>query len=322
MNPRTLRWQSFTIAALLTGLALLHRASLVLFVALVGLALALALNAGYAAVLDRGPRCERRRRGDRTVAIVTVVALVVPAVMAAAISLADVRLGSHVWRFTPNETEAALAAVALFFEIAFVSGLVDWYYIRPRLDGVFGTPPCRSAGTAHWKRVTRRWYLHRAIATVAFVAMIAALALTIMLMLRREFPVVADLIGGVGALMAVGLVAVRAHIQQLPAVLRFVESPRFFLGHDLTYTPEHGEPQRGFVLHVAVPVVKLVPLDDHGNQADEAFEEPNSTLAGAEHVRPGTFHGCDGGCSRINPHCVVDEAPATGRRGLLRPLVV
>jgi hypothetical protein len=47
---------------------------------------------------------------------------------------------------------AAFAALAF---LVYASSLVDWYFVRPRVDGVVRTPPCRSSRDPVWSFVTR-----------------------------------------------------------------------------------------------------------------------------------------------------------------------
>jgi hypothetical protein len=55
----------------------------------------------------------------------------------------------------------------------FVSSLVDWYWILPRLAGLGGYPaPCEDSGSEQWSSITSVWYFHRAAAT----ALVAAVA--------------------------------------------------------------------------------------------------------------------------------------------------
>jgi hypothetical protein len=62
----------------------------------------------------------------------------------------------------------AIAAAAIY-----VSNLVDWYVILPRVSGQLGPRPCRDRDPRFpfphsWKEVTRWWYIHRIVATLAF----------------------------------------------------------------------------------------------------------------------------------------------------------
>jgi hypothetical protein len=313
MNPRTIQWQAIVTGASLIALALLSSPGAALGLAGAALALALFLNASYAYALgDRG-RPERRVQGDRRVVGYLVVAFAVP-LLAAAVLLALGEGGSlAAWRFTEAETAALLITLVTLFDLILLSSLVDWYYIRPRIDGVVWEPPCRSSGQPRWKRVTRRWYLHRGLATVAYIAFALVVALIIMLMLVRESPAAAGVIGGVSGIAGLLLIFLGDHRTELSTVATFVQSPAFSLGDDLTYDT-FKRPGRGFVLHVAVPVTKLVPLDEHGRRTDRAFvERKNSDLAEADLDAQVTVT-CQEGCVLLNPECVRREIRIDARR--------
>jgi hypothetical protein len=47
----------------------------------------------------------------------------------------------------------------------FLSSLVDWYLILPRVSGIAGPAPCEKPGQERWRYVTCIWYFHRALAT-------------------------------------------------------------------------------------------------------------------------------------------------------------
>lgn len=314
-------------AALLSGLATIGEAELVLWTSGIALAVLLFLNAAYAHSLGERPRCERRMVGDRMVAMEVGSALLIPLAVAVAALVVGFGNPPDLWRFSQAETQALLAAFALFFVVVLLSGLVDWYYTRPRIDGVVREPPCASSRDSIWKRVTRRWYIHRMIASVSYIGMVAGIALTIMLMLTRERPDIAGLIGGVGTVVAIGLVFVQGHVSQMPTVANFILSPKFLLGDDLTYETDKWH-RRGFVLHVAVPVAKLVELDDDGrpvedgddeeDAAEHRFEEPANSLLAEARCAPRQFRGCNGECAGVNPECVVGlPAGEAGRRRLV-----
>jgi hypothetical protein len=313
LNPRTILWQSAVTAALLIATVFLVAPATTLLVGGLGLVCALLLNSSYARVLGQRGRPARRIEGDRHVIGCLALALIAPMGVALVASQTDVVHDVEVWDFTRAEIAAIMVGACALFVLILLSSLIDWYYIRPRIDGVVWRPPCRSAGDRRWKRVTRRWYLHRGLATVAYVLFALVVALVIMLMLVREHPTAAGVIGGVGGIASLLLIFLGEHRSQLPTVATFVLSPRFSLGDDLRYDPD-GRSRRGFVLHVAVPVTKLVPLDDHGRRTPTAFvERRNSELAASE-LEARVCVACDAGCVKLNPECVVGEVRFDSRR--------
>lgn len=303
-------------ASLLLAVALIVAPAAVLWLSGVALVSTLALNAGYGRSLgDRG-RPDRRIHGDRWVARYVAFGLCGPLVIALALLLAGHNASVHVWDFTVNETSALVIALGALFVSVLLSSLADWYYVRPRIDGVVCAPPCRSSGSETWKLPTRWWYLHRGLATLAYMALALVVALVVMLMLVRAHPDAAGVIGGVGGIAGLLLIFAGSYRSQLPTVAQFVLSPAFCLGDDLAYEA-HRWNGRGFVLHVAVPVAKLVPLDEKGLPTGAPFvERKNSDLAEADLTSMPTV-ACADGCAKLNPECVANAPKRDERRRLL-----
>lgn len=305
MNPNTIRWQAFTVAALLTTVAGLTAPTTALAIAGLALLPALTLNASYARALSGLGRPERRIIGDLWVARFIGIAFVLPALASVVLLAAGHNPAPHFWDFDVTETSVLIVAPAVLFALILLSSLVDWYYIRPRIDGVVCDPPCLSSGSDNWKRPTRRWFLHRGLVTVAYIIFALVVAMVLMLMLVSEHAAAAGVIGGVGGIASLLLIFAGDYRAQLPTVARWTLSPAYCLGDDLIYDA-YRTGGRGYVLHVAVPVTKLAPLDDEGQPTGQPFvERKNTDLADAQ-LDPGITTACDDGCCKLNPECVVD----------------
>jgi hypothetical protein len=316
VNPRTIRWQAAVTAVLLLVAALAASPAAVLWMAAPALLLAVALNIAYAGALGRRGRPSRRLAGDRWVARYVMLGLGIPLAMALVLLGTDVDPAPHVVEFAVAEVAALAIAPAALFVLILCSSLVDWYYICPRIDGIIRTPPCRSPGSDVWKRPTRWWYLHRGLATLAYFGFALVVAFVVMLMLVREHQAAAGIIGGVGGLAGLLLIFTGSYRAELPTVARHVLSPAYCLGDDLRYEAYRWR-GRGFVLHVAVPVTKLIPLDEQGQPTGEPFvERKNSALAEAD-LQSLPPVACATACARLNPRCSVGSPRLDRRRRLL-----
>jgi hypothetical protein len=314
MNPRTVRWQACVTVGLLVAVLAVVGPMPVLWLCGAALAFATALNAAYARSLQRAGRPRRRIVGDRWIARYVAFGVGLPLVVAVALQALGYDPSVSVGDFSVSETAAIVIDGATLFVLILSSSLVDWYYIRPRIDGVVCEPPCRSSGSGRWKRPTRWWFLHRGLATLAYMGFALVFALVVMLMLVREHPAAAGVIGGVGGIAGLLLIFAGRYRSEIPTVAQFVLSPAYCLGDDLTYEA-HRWKGRGFVLHVAVPVTKLVPLDDAGlpTTGTPFVERKNSDLAEAD-LSPRTTVACSSGsCARLNPQCVA-SLPRLDRR--------
>jgi hypothetical protein len=120
-----------------------------------------------------------RRRGDRlpahrgrldTLVRVQVLACVACAVVVVA---AGFRLGFDARTRTYVEfLDGALLVAALS---VWLSALIDWYWILPRLAGIGGPPPCHDTHAESWNSITKVWLYHRALATLLFIGGLAAI---------------------------------------------------------------------------------------------------------------------------------------------------
>ncbi len=296
---------------------------LAIWVSAIALAAVTALNAGYAHALGKLGRSPRRIQGDHLVAAYTGVGLAAPLTAALLAQLADARPGIAFWGFKHLEIEALLAACGSLFVVVLVSSLIDWYYIRPRIDGVVCDPPCLASKDhkGPWKRVTRRWYIHRGLATFAYILFAIAVAVIVLLMLIREDHAAAELIGGISGIAGLLLIFAGSYRSELPTAAKWALSPGFYLGDDLTYEGAQ-RTKRGYVLHVAIPVVKLVPLNKRGHPVGASFlEMKNTVLAEGElTTRPTT--ACNEGCAALNPECLRRDSETNQRRDFRRRLLV
>jgi hypothetical protein len=317
VNPRTIRWQAGVSFGLLLLTALVVGPWPVFWLAGSALLWVIFFNARYAYELGARGRSERRMIGDRWVARFLALGLLAPLLVAVALDLFGWNPHVTVLDFDANEIAAIVISAALLFILIICSSTVDWYYIRPRIDGVFGTPPCRSSGSINWKTPTRMWYLHRAVALSAYFGFALAFAVVVMLMLVREDPAAASVIGGVGGIAGILLIFAGDYREELFSTTgKFVLSPAYCLGDDLSWRNGRIRDGRGYVLHVAVPVAKLVPLDDDGMPCGPPFiERKNSDLKESELESRPTV-ACAEGCAHLNPECVIGSKLLDQRRRL------
>ncbi len=315
MNPRTMLWQALASVALLGVMIALGDPLATVWLAGIGLCTAVALNASYARALGKLGRSARRIVGDHRVALHVGYGFAVP--FAAGVAAAGLGYHPHaaLWGFTHTEFAALLIAAGALIVAVFTSSLIDWYYVRPRIDGLVWAPPCRASASEKgpWKRVTRRWYLHRGLATLAYIAFAVTVAVIVMIMLVREHPKAAAVVGGVSGIAGLLLIFAGSYRSALPTIARWVLSPTFVLGDDLEYEG-YGGKKRGYVLHVAVPVVKLVPLDEAGNPQGIPFVEVKTRRIDEADLSPKPTSACANGCARLNPECLKEHTHAKRRR--------
>lgn len=70
---------------------------------------------------------------------------------------------------------AAITAATITIVAIFVSSLIDWYWILPRISGIVRLAPCEQPGGQRWARVTGVWLFHRGVATAIFVGALSGI---------------------------------------------------------------------------------------------------------------------------------------------------
>jgi hypothetical protein len=267
------------------------------------------LDSGYASALGEQKRSAKRRGRDRQVATQSFL-IWVTALAAGLVGLLD----HGVWITRSAPLGVCLAVLALLGFSVFSSSLVDWYYIRPLLDGVVREPPCRSSREEIWMTVTRRWYRHRSIAELVAVATIAVAFTALMAAIFvRGHPGIETLVtvAGVPIALLAGL-----QVQALDTLRRYgIDPPRLWLG-DLLEDPTGSE--SAYLVHVTVRGIVVRERNPRtgawSGLTDVTFDE-----VAARRYRGEPFTGCEE-CALINPEC--EWKPPEPKGGRRRRLVV
>jgi hypothetical protein len=231
---------------------------------------------------------------------------------------------------------SVVVTLAVTVLVIYLSSLVDWYVILPRISGQLGARPCRSHLARQkpgpwprtWRETTQWWYIHRLVAAVVFrFGLSYALALAI----SGVVTYTVDL-----RIVTIGALALFAEYSplRLAPVAREAMHPQLFVGrtvhrvrrerqvrwekrigsvtlfalHRKTPEPEFTS-KREYVYDVAAEGVQLVPVGPReAEPAPEDFErEPlRIRLKDVDEVAPGEppFTGCEGRCSGINWYCI------------------
>jgi hypothetical protein len=156
---------TFYSVALVAGLAALAgrgfpgaAAGVGLFVSVV----AASLDAGYVASRRKERVLGHRRRLDR---IVRRQWLAV-ATLSTGIAVGVSELDQAPLDPTDPFVRAVVVAVVVCSVAIYISSLIDWYWLLPRISGLVGPAPCERVGTDRFAGITRLWLLHRAAAAL------------------------------------------------------------------------------------------------------------------------------------------------------------
>jgi hypothetical protein len=236
-------------------------------------------------------------------------------------------VASFVLGLKPAGDAAATARVALsFLSIAavaiYLSSLVDWYVILPRISGQLGARPCRDRDPRFpfphsWKEVTRWWYIHRIVATVAFRFMLAAAIAAILgefIGAGEETRIVAGLVLGIFA----------TYMSTLSAAVFQGAQPKLLVGETVLV---QARPRRQiwppfkmihppaldgrqYVIDVSLEGIHLTPADprEQPGPFDPRFVKEADRLPLVNHdsarLAREPFSGCAARCAGINWYCI------------------
>jgi hypothetical protein len=205
--------------------------------------------------------------------------------------------------FTPPDIGVAAASPVLLAgacAAVYLSSLVDWYVILPRISGQLGFRPCRDENGRHphfprtWRETTRWWYIHR-IAAALFLSFGMSFAITLTIRRYVEFP------GGtfvVGSIAGAGLAAYRQ-----AAFRAFFQAghPTFIVGRTVRRQTAKRRPLGAFAVgtrKLRIPGFKKDPVGPLGPREyvyDIALE--GVQLVGARERERGVPRGADGNVS-------------------------
>ncbi len=170
MSPEPyVRWQALALAGLLVAAAVLASPRAALILAVVSGVIARALYVRYRGdVVAAGTTTPgHRERLDLIVAGDARAALgigIIAGAILVGLNVDAVQIGAAT--ATPVLLAAAAAGV-------YLSSLVDWYIILPRISGQLGVRPCRDQNGRHprlpktWRETTRWWFHHRIAAALS-----------------------------------------------------------------------------------------------------------------------------------------------------------
>ncbi|HEX8207543.1 MAG TPA: hypothetical protein VF587_15880 [Solirubrobacteraceae bacterium] len=269
-------------------------------------------------LIGRSSRHDRRDEGgppplptsERWAIAAAFAAVVVPSAVIWATGAAgfiDVHTAKH------DTRPVALALVLIAFAcsaLIFLSGLIDWFYVRPHLRGGRGSV-CATSFAGYWRGLTRIWLLHRAAATLGPIAGITAIvALTANTWLRPVDETIA------GAIAAVATIIAGFYITRTAPLLAIAINPPVQVGDVIQLAEEFNvyEPEQlreYFVVDVALEGVKLLAVDgeDHVRRVGrDAMRTHDRTIdvtdiAKLLRSRRPVLEACDVGCARLTEHC-------------------
>jgi hypothetical protein len=149
---------------------------------------------------------------------------------------------------------AIIVGWVVLWTIVYVSALVDWYWILPKVSGIVAPPPCTVVGGKTFDRMTGLWLFHRGAATALVTFVLAGVPAWIAGTID-EGSWERTLLTLVGAALAIGFNAVNAGTVW---ALKQFNHPLVAVGWYVRERKDvnEPEPQDAYVLDVAVSGIK------------------------------------------------------------------
>jgi hypothetical protein len=204
--------------------------------------------------------------------------------------------------------EALILGAVVATTAIYVSSLVDWYWVLPRVGGMqrSGLIPCVNSGGERWSGVTSIWLFHRAVATALVTTVLAAVP---GYLAGRTGTGGTESAAWVvfGSALAIGYGSVSANV---PAAFRQAFNPDIHVGDlvRLRTAVEDNHLSDAYVADVSTQGVKCKPIADADPAAPRFVDKGNLVpLAEVKEIRPNA-HGsspCPGvdRCAAANWYC-------------------
>ena len=185
----------------------------------------------------------------------------------------------------------------------YISSLVDWYWIMPKVSGATGPAPCEHSGNERWAGVTNVWFFHRAVATSVVIGILAGVPAYIAGHSGSNGTAWALL----GAALAVGYSSVNTGVR---TALSFAFNAPIHVGDIIRVraNPEDSFLQDAYVVDVSIQGLKYMLLQKEGSDPPQ-FSNKGEQLSMEELARtrrnPTAPSPCPSAahCQAVNWYC-------------------
>jgi hypothetical protein len=142
----------------------------------------------------------------------------------------------------------------------YVSSLLDWYWITPKVSGTTGPAPCEHSGNERWAGVTDIWFFHRAVSTSVVIGILAGVPAYIAGHSGSDGTAWALL----GAALAVGYSSVNTGVR---AALSFAFNAPIHVGDIIRVRADPEDPylQDAYVVDVSIQGLKYMLIERGGD---------------------------------------------------------
>ncbi len=177
-------------------------------------------------------------------------------VVGVAIIVVGETTGYHPLGDVAASAKAIVVGAVIGLSTVYVSSLIDWYWIVPRISGTTGPAPCERSGSERWAGLTNVWFFHRAVATSVMIGILAGVPAYIAGHSGSDGTAWALL----GAALAVGYSSVNTGVR---TALEFAFNAPIHVGDIIRVraNPEDGFLSGAYVVDVSIQGLKYKLLD-------------------------------------------------------------
>lgn len=177
--------------------------------------------------------------------------------------------------------QAVTLGVVVVATAVYLSALLDWFWVLPKISGITREPPCVRPGGEKWSSVTGIWLAHRAVATIIVTVVLAALPGWLAVKTGQDATMSAGFVV-LGTALGIAFNTISGNSG---TALRQAWNPRIRVGDSVLLRPKvTDELARAFVIDVSVQGAKYrVPADlqEADMQEDPVFRSKGKQLSAA-----------------------------------------
>lgn len=213
------------------------------------------------------------------------------------------------WAWRGAAIVATSAAASLY-----LSSLIDWCYVWPRLCGLGEVVhlPCQTSATARWRTLTQAWLTHRVAAyAIVRVSLIAVLAFITTGLHPHLSSTEASVVAAVAAAVLL------YYLNRVITIGASVTNPPVHVGDKITLAEEFGTGVLNrptyYVVDVDINGVRLLELEGPHDlpRNAEVARDHDRTISLDDVTRllrtRDAFSGCQGTCCKANKYCPLER---------------
>jgi MFS family permease len=239
------------------------------------------------------------------------------AVTAAGMYAWDLLGGWHLDTATQWPWRGMVLALMIGALTLFISSLIDWSYIVPRLCGSGDLPglPCLTSTEPRWRDVTRVWLAHR---IAAYVIVRTAMVVAVLFFIASFHPQLPT--GTASALAALLVAVIIYYVNQLIPLGALISNPPIQVGDRIVLAEEFGTGVSDrpiyYIVDVGIEGAKLLELETGDAPRDMELVRTHDRMIALTDIanllrERSRFAGCRSRCTKASSRCPLNLGDPT-----------